>query len=96
MILGCGNAKFSEDLYDAGFHNQWNVDISDVVIQQMKDRNQHRPKMVYEVMDVCDMNYPDNFFDVAIDKSTIDTILCGENPVLSCFTFLKECQRVIK
>ena len=47
-------------------------------------------------MDVCNMSYPENFFDVAIDKSTIDTILCGENPVLNCFTFLKECQRVVK
>ena len=21
LVLGCGNAEFSEDLYDAGFHN---------------------------------------------------------------------------
>jgi EEF1A lysine methyltransferase 4 len=91
LILGCGNAKFSEELYDAGYCNQWNVDISDVVIEQMQVRNKSRSKMVYEVMDVCNMTYPDNFFDVAIDKSTIDSILCGENPVLNCFMFLKEC-----
>ena len=52
--------------------------------------------MIYEVMDVCDMKYEDNFFDIAIDKSTIDTILCGENPILNNFIFIKECQRVIK
>ena len=28
LILGCGNAKFSEDLYDAGYHNIVNVDLS--------------------------------------------------------------------
>ena len=33
LVLGCGNANFSEDLYDAGYHNIWNVDISSVVIQ---------------------------------------------------------------
>ena len=32
LIVGCGNANFSEDLYDAGFKNIWNIDISKVVI----------------------------------------------------------------
>lgn len=32
LILGCGNAEFSEDLYDDGFKNVVNVDISSVVI----------------------------------------------------------------
>ena len=32
LILGCGNAEFTEDLYDAGYKNQVNVDISSVVI----------------------------------------------------------------
>ena len=32
LIIGCGNANFSEDLYDAGFKYQWNIDISSVVI----------------------------------------------------------------
>jgi cell division GTPase FtsZ len=32
LVLGCGNAGFSEDLYDHGFKNQVNVDISSVVI----------------------------------------------------------------
>jgi hypothetical protein len=44
-VLGCGNAKFSEDLYDAGFKNIYNVDISSVVIKQMKVRNKQRIKM---------------------------------------------------
>jgi EEF1A lysine methyltransferase 4 len=32
LVLGCGNAEFSEDLYDAGYKNVINVDISSVVI----------------------------------------------------------------
>ena len=90
LILGCGNANFSEDLYDAGYENIWNIDISSVCIEQMKERNKNRKKMVYEVMDVCDLKYPDNFFDVAIDKSTIDAILCGDNPYLNTLLLLKE------
>ena len=52
--------------------------------------------MVYEVMDCCDLTYPDNFFDVVIDKSMIDTLLCAENSVLKTCLMLKEGQRVIK
>jgi EEF1A lysine methyltransferase 4 len=47
LIIGCGNANFSEDLYDAGFQNIWNIDISSVVIKQMKIRNVQRKKMKY-------------------------------------------------
>mmetsp|Transcript_16737 Transcript_16737/g.21159 ORF Transcript_16737/g.21159 Transcript_16737/m.21159 type:complete len:81 (+) Transcript_16737:85-327(+) len=33
LVLGCGNAEFSEDLYDDGYTNVVNVDISSVVIR---------------------------------------------------------------
>ena len=33
LVLGCGNANFSEDMYDAGYKKQWNIDISRVVIE---------------------------------------------------------------
>ena len=33
LVLGCGNANFSEDLYDAGYENVWNIDISPACIQ---------------------------------------------------------------
>jgi len=34
-------------------------------------------------MDVRDIKYPDNFFDLAIDKSTIDALLWGNNSFLN-------------
>lgn len=33
LVVGCGNANFSEDLYDDGYHNVSNIDISSVVIK---------------------------------------------------------------
>ena len=96
LITGCGNARFSEDLYDAGYKNIWNIDISEVVIEQMKERNKNRTNMYYEVMDVCQLKYPDNFFDIVIDKSIIDTLLCGNNAFVYTALMLKEGQRVIK
>jgi CDP-diacylglycerol--glycerol-3-phosphate 3-phosphatidyltransferase len=32
LVIGCGNAKISEEMYDAGFKFQWNIDISHTVI----------------------------------------------------------------
>lgn len=35
LNLGCGNSIICEDMYDEGYHNIWNIDISTVCIQQM-------------------------------------------------------------
>ena len=53
--------------------------------------------MTYEVMDCTNMSsIPDNFYDVAVDKSTIDALLCGDNAYLMVAKMTKEIQRVIK
>ena len=47
-MLGCGNANFSADMYDDGYKNITNVDISSVVIKQMIEKNQiERPEMTW-------------------------------------------------
>ena len=35
-MLGCGNSKLSEQMYDAGYHEILNIDISESVIEQMR------------------------------------------------------------
>jgi len=72
LNLGCGNAEITEFMYDDGFHNIVNMDISDVVITQMKERNKHRPNMKWEVGDAMSMTYEDEHFDIVIDKSRGD------------------------
>lgn len=48
LIIGCGNAPLSEEMYDDGYHNILNLDISSVVIEQMTIRNsEKRPLMKY-------------------------------------------------
>jgi SAM-dependent methyltransferase len=57
LILGCGNALFSEDMYDDGYKLQLNIDISEVVIKQMIERNKDlRPDLQWKVMDITDMS----------------------------------------
>lgn len=63
----------------------------------MKKRNQKiRPEMKWEVMDVRDLNYENEFFDLIVDKSTIDALLCGNFAYLNVAQMLNECQRVLK
>ena len=52
--------------------------------------------MKWEVMDVRELKYPDEMFDLIIDKSTIDALLCGNYAFFNVAVMLKECQRVLK
>jgi ubiquinone/menaquinone biosynthesis C-methylase UbiE len=47
-------------------------------------------------MDARDLKYKDNFFDLVIDKSTIDALLCGDFSFLYVAIMTKEIQRVLK
>lgn len=47
-------------------------------------------------MDVRDLKYKDETFDLAIDKSTIDALLCGDHSFLNVALMTKEVQRVLK
>ena len=47
-------------------------------------------------MDVRDLQYEDNSFDLIIDKSTMDALLCGDQSFLNTAIMTKEVQRVLK
>lgn len=42
------------------------------------------------------MTYDDNFFDLTVDKSTIDALLCGDNSFINVAIMLKEIIRTLK
>ena len=56
----------------------------------MSERNKKRKEMKYEVMDACNLKYPDDTFDLVIDKALMDAILCGDNAFLNTSIMLKE------
>lgn len=96
LMLGCGNANISEEMYRDGYEFIDNIDISAVVINEMKERTIDLINMTWEVMDVMDMRYESNTYDIAIDKSTIDALLCGSNAFLNVARMTREVQRVLK
>lgn len=80
LVVGCGNAPFSADLYDAGYTNITNIDYSDTVICAMRKlHHKQRPGMQWHVMDMCDMHaLPDASFDVVIDKAAMDALMTAD------------------
>ncbi|TFK26215.1 S-adenosyl-L-methionine-dependent methyltransferase [Coprinopsis marcescibilis] len=82
LMLGCGNSTLSEDMYDDGYHNIVNTDYSDILIEQMRRKHQEtRPEMEWHEMDVRDLKFEDRFFDVAIDKGTMDAMMTSKGDV---------------
>lgn len=76
LMVGCGNSQLSENLYDVGYHNIVNIDISDIVIRQMTDKNKKtRPDMKFLKMDVMKMEFSDSEFGVVLDKGTLDALM---------------------
>ena len=58
----------------------------------MKERNaEGRPSMNFIVMDITDMSeIESNTFDLVIDKSTMDALLCGNDSFVKVAQMLKE------
>ncbi|XP_037595010.1 eEF1A lysine and N-terminal methyltransferase isoform X2 [Cebus imitator] len=79
LVIGCGNSELSEQLYDVGYQDIVNIDISEVVIKQMKECNAtRRPQMRFLKMDMTQMEFPDASFQVVLDKGTLDAVLTDE------------------
>jgi len=58
----------------------------------MSERNNKtRQEMKFDVMDVRDLTYQTEHFDLVIDKSTIDAVLCGNAAFYNVALMLKEC-----
>jgi len=47
-------------------------------------------------MNAMQLRYQTGFFDLVVDKSTIDALLCGDNAYMNVALCLKEAQRVMK
>ncbi|XP_011875236.1 PREDICTED: methyltransferase-like protein 13 isoform X2 [Vollenhovia emeryi] len=99
LIVGCGNSTLSMSLYDVGYRNIINIDISHIVIKQMRDiNNGTRPDLVYEHMDATQMAYPDEKFSVVLDKGTLDALMpdTKETTISTIDRYFKEVARVLR
>jgi EEF1A lysine methyltransferase 4 len=98
LNIGCGNSVLPEEMYDMdGYREIYSMDISPPCIEQMKKRNiERRPSLVWHVMDCTKLDYEEEFFDIVIDKSTVDCLVTGNNAYKKVALMMKESQRVLK
>ena len=69
-VVGCGNSSLSGDLERVGWRNVTNIDISTVVLRNMK--NQDKTAQTYLAMDMTNMPFRDQSFDIVIEKAGVD------------------------
>uniref|UniRef100_T1HPJ7 Methyltransf_11 domain-containing protein n=2 Tax=Rhodnius prolixus TaxID=13249 RepID=T1HPJ7_RHOPR len=98
LVVGCGNSKLSACLYDVGYRNIVNIDISNTVIKQMKSANQERMEMTFEVMDALDMKFESESFSVVLDKGTLDALMSDdkEESVERVSKYFNEIDRILR
>lgn len=98
-MLGCGNSSLSADLYDVGYKQMTNIDISHVVIKQMMDLHRlDRPGLSFTQMDATALTYADQSFSAAIDKGTLDALMPDDDPqtVATIDKYFDEISRVLR
>ncbi|KAI9062509.1 S-adenosyl-L-methionine-dependent methyltransferase [Trametes sanguinea] len=105
LMLGCGNSTLSQDMYDDGYKNIVNTDYSGILIEKMRHKHEHsRPEMEWHEMDIRDLKFDDDSFDVAIDKGTMDAMMTAkadvwdppEEVVQNCNREVDEVLRVLR
>jgi len=97
LMVGCGNSRLSEDMHKDGFKNITNIDISNAVIKAMEQKSKDHEGMTYKTIDATNMpEFANGSFDAAVDKGTLDAILCGESSIANADKMLGEISRVLR
>ena len=66
-------------MYADGFTKITNVDYSHAVIENMRRRCCKLSHMDWQVMDITDLQFDNETFDVVIEKGTLDAMLVLES-----------------
>ncbi|KAK9113195.1 hypothetical protein Scep_020714 [Stephania cephalantha] len=76
LELGCGNSQLCEELHKDGITNITCIDLSAVAVENMEKRlatNGFKDIKVL-VADMLDLPFGDEYFDVVIEKGTMDVL----------------------
>jgi ubiquinone/menaquinone biosynthesis C-methylase UbiE len=73
-----------------------NIDISSVVVHQMRATFPDVPRLYWLVMDCTNMGFDDDHFDIVFDKGTIDALMCDTSCLGPIGATLRQIYRVLK
>lgn len=80
LMVGCGNSTLSADLFDVGYKDLVSIDLSSVVIKQMKQQHERpRPGLEFKEMDVTKMDFENDKFSCVLDKGTLDAMFTNDS-----------------
>ncbi|OHT16231.1 Phosphoethanolamine N-methyltransferase-related protein [Tritrichomonas foetus] len=96
LVLGCGNSPLSADLLDDGFSSVYSIDVSSVVIEKMKEIYKDKKNLYWETMNCAELKYDSNFFDLCLDKGTLDAVVCSVKDQELVKNTLEEVYRTLK
>ena len=88
----------SVDMYDVGYKSLMNIDISEVVINQMKKTYKDRVDCKWLQMDATKMDFEDGSYSVVLDKGTLDAMMSEESDSVNDMIkkYFSEISRVLK
>lgn len=96
LIPGCGNSLMMEDMINDGFSDVTGLDISRVVIDQMKEKYSDIPLLSWIQGNICHTEIPADTYDVIIDKGLHDSLLCTiDNVDRNINDYFTEIQRML-
>lgn len=73
LNVGCGNSTLGFDLFKFGYLNVINIDLNQLVINQMQSKYKEHvnDKFKFVKMDVFNLEFDENEFNVVLDKGRI-------------------------
>lgn len=76
LMIGCGNSSLSAELHEAGYRCITNIDIAAAAVAKMESRYRDL-ELQWQVMDATAMTFSTGSFGLAVDKGTLDAMMCG-------------------
>lgn len=55
-----------------------------------------KPALMWQAMNACALDYPDESFNAVVDKGTLDSVLCGEGSTANVAKMCMEISRVLQ
>merc|ERR1712167_115817 len=97
LNIGSGSSRLPVSMYLDGYKNITSIDFSQACVDMMQGKFADKAELEWKVMDIRDMReFANGTFDYAIDKGTIDSLLCGSNSTQNVYKYLCEVKRVLK